>query len=67
VLSHEVMLKASFEGIGQVIDNSTRMPIRQSIGMIVQPKSVAVSKTPWDDMQVTYEGDIPVGKTSGCT
>lgn len=65
VLEHEVMLKASFEGIGQAIDNSTRMPIRQSIGMIVQPKSVAVSKTPWDDLQVTYEGDKLVVKNTG--
>ncbi|PHI47403.1 fimbrial protein [Serratia marcescens] len=52
-LPHEVMLKASFEGIGQAVDNSTRMPVRQSIGLILQPKAVAVSKTPWDDLRLS--------------
>ncbi|CAI1062954.1 putative fimbrial chaperone protein [Serratia marcescens] len=52
-LPHEVMLKASFEGIGQAVDNSARMPVRQSIGLILQPKAVAVSKTPWDDLRLS--------------
>lgn len=56
-LPHEVMLKASFEGIGQAVDNSARMPVRQSIGLILQPTSVAVSKTPWDDLQLSLAGE----------
>lgn len=65
VLPHEVMLKASFEGIGQAVDNSARMPIRQSIGLILQPKAVAVSKTPWDDLSLTLRGDTLVVKNAG--
>jgi fimbrial chaperone protein len=64
-LPHEVLLKASFEGIGQAVDNSARMPIRQSVGLIVQPASVAVSKTPWDDLSLTMEGDSLVIKNTG--
>ncbi|HGM5574378.1 TPA: fimbria/pilus chaperone family protein [Serratia marcescens] len=64
-LPHEVMLKASFEGVGQAVDNSARMPVRQSIGLIVQPKAVAVSKTPWDDLRITRAGDELVLKNSG--
>jgi P pilus assembly chaperone PapD len=55
-LTHEVMLKASFEGIMQATDNSAQMPVRQSIGFIVQPASVAVSKTPWDALSFRVEG-----------
>ncbi|VEA61148.1 putative fimbrial chaperone protein [Serratia plymuthica] len=65
VLPHEVMLKASFEGVGQAVDNSARMPVRQSIGLIVQPKAVAVSKTPWDDLSLTMVGDNLVVKNTG--
>jgi len=64
-LSHEVMLKASFEGIGQARDNSTRIPIRQSISLIVQPKSVGVSKSPWDDLSLTLSGERLVIKNTG--
>ncbi len=35
------------------MDNSARMPVRQSIGLILQPKAVAVSKTPWDDLRLS--------------
>ncbi|HHQ6549200.1 TPA: fimbria/pilus chaperone family protein [Serratia fonticola] len=65
VLPHEVMLKASFEGVGQAVDNSARIPVRQSIGLIVQPKAVAVSKTPWEDLQLTQTGTTLVVKNNG--
>lgn len=65
VLPHEVMLKASFEGVGQAVDNSARIPVRQSIGLIIQPKAVAVSKTPWDDLQLSQVGTTLVVKNSG--
>lgn len=64
-LPHEIMLKASFEGIGQARDNSTRIPIRQSIGLIVQPKSVGVSKTPWEDLSLVMSGDSLVINNTG--
>lgn len=65
-LSHEVMLKASFEGISQAVDsNSTRIPVRQSIGFIIQPKSVAVSRSPWDDVVITREGGELAVKNTG--
>ncbi|BEM64670.1 fimbrial protein [Serratia marcescens] len=64
-LPHEVMLKASFEGVGQAVDNSARIPVRQSIGLIIQPKAVAVSKTPWDDLRITRSGDTLEIKNTG--
>ncbi|CAI1517138.1 TPA: fimbria/pilus chaperone family protein [Serratia fonticola] len=65
VLPHEVMLKASFEGVGQAVDNSARIPVRQSIGLIVQPKAVAVSKTPWEDLQLIQTGTTLMVKNTG--
>ncbi|WP_411754903.1 fimbria/pilus chaperone family protein [Serratia sp. (in: enterobacteria)] len=65
VLPHEVMLKASFEGVGQAVDNSARIPVRQSIGLIIQPKAVAVSKTPWEDLQLSQVGTTLVVKNNG--
>ncbi|EPN2807052.1 fimbria/pilus chaperone family protein [Serratia marcescens] len=65
VLPHEVMLKASFEGVGQAKDNTARIPIRQSIGLIIQPKAVSVSKTPWDDLSLSMDGDHLVMKNTG--
>lgn len=65
VLTHEVMLRASFEGIGQARDNSARMPVRQSIGMFIQPKSVAVSKAPWDDINLTFADGFLLLKNTG--
>ncbi|WP_431224741.1 fimbria/pilus chaperone family protein [Serratia sp. L9] len=65
VLPHEVMLKASFEGVGQAVDNSARIPVRQSIGLIVQPKAVAVSQSPWEDLRFSQVGTTLVVKNSG--
>lgn len=55
-LTHEVLLKASFEGVNQAPDNSAKMPIRQDIGLIVQPSAVAQTKTPWEDLKFSLEG-----------
>ncbi len=56
----EYLLKASFEGVTQSAGQGMRMPIRQDIGFMVQPKSIPVSATPWknlivqiDDKQIT--------------
>ncbi|MGQ5793273.1 fimbria/pilus chaperone family protein [Serratia sp. IR-2025] len=64
-LEREVMLKASFEGIGQAKENAARMPIKQSIGMILQPIAVAVSKTPWDDLSLKMAGQTLVINNTG--
>lgn len=55
-LTHEVLLKASFEGVSQAADNSAKMPIRQDIGFIVQPSAVAQTKTPWEELTFSVEG-----------
>lgn len=55
-LTHEIMLRASFEGVLQSRDNSARMPVRQSIGFIIQPASIAVSKAPWESLDIRMEG-----------
>ncbi|MHA7847532.1 fimbria/pilus chaperone family protein [Serratia sp. D1N4] len=55
-LTHEVLLKASFEGVSQAADNSAKMPIRQDIGFIVQPSSVPQTKTPWEDLKFSVKG-----------
>lgn len=64
-LPHEVMLKASFQGVGQAKDNAARMPVKQSIGMILQPASVNVSKTPWEDLVLHAEGNELVMRNTG--
>lgn len=55
-LTHEIMMKASFEGIVQSGGNSARMPLRQSIGFIIQPAAVAVSRAPWEALDIRMEG-----------
>ncbi|AHG18589.2 fimbrial protein [Chania multitudinisentens RB-25] len=55
-LTHEVLLKASFEGVSQAADNSAKMPIRQDIGFIVQPSAVVQTKTPWEELKFSVEG-----------
>ena len=65
VLNHEVLLKASFEGVSQASENSAKMPIRQDVGLLVIPASVAETKTPWDDLTLKYEGNELVMSNSG--
>lgn len=64
-LSQEIMLKTSFEGVGQSADNSARMPVRQSIAMIIQPKAVAVNSTPWKELSAHIDGSTLVLKNTG--
>ncbi|MBC5791439.1 fimbria/pilus chaperone family protein [Providencia sp. JUb39] len=63
-LTQEVMLKASFEGVGQSTENSARMPVRQSIAMIVQPAAVAVDATPWKGLSAHVDGSHLVLKNT---
>ena len=56
-LDQEHLLKASFEGVTQKARNGTRMPVRQEIGFIAQPKAVAVEAQPWKALSVRADGD----------
>lgn len=49
-LDHEVLLKASFEGVSQAAENTAKMPVRQDIGFLIQPASVPQNKTPWEGL-----------------
>ncbi|HEJ9058566.1 TPA: fimbria/pilus periplasmic chaperone [Serratia fonticola] len=65
VLNHEVLLKASFEGVSQASESSAKMPIRQDVGLLVIPAGVAETKTPWDDLTLKYEGNELVISNNG--
>ncbi|KVK89283.1 fimbrial protein [Burkholderia ubonensis] len=56
-LNQEAMLKASFEGVTQSVQSGMAMPVRQEIGLIVQSKAVPQSKTPWQELKLSIEGD----------
>lgn len=56
-LPHELILKASFQGIGATKENVTKMPIRQEVAMLVVPAGMVESQTPWDKMQVSQTGN----------
>lgn len=64
-LTHEILLKASFEGVSQNVENSAKMPIRQEVGFTVQPAAVAQTKTPWEDLKATLEGGTLVLSNPG--
>ena len=64
-LDREYMLRASFEGVTQKAERGMRMPIRQQIGFILQPKSVAAEPRPWQDLRLTVEGDDIVVSNPG--
>lgn len=56
-LSHEALLKVSFQGIGASKENVTKMPIRQDVAMLIVPTGMSVSQTPWDNLNVNQHGD----------
>ncbi|MBP6115593.1 MAG: fimbria/pilus periplasmic chaperone [Neisseriaceae bacterium] len=51
-LTHEVLLKASFEGVSQAAENTAKMPVRQEVGFLIQPASVPQNKTPWMGLSI---------------
>lgn len=55
-LDREYLLRASFEGVSQKAERGMRMPIRQQIGFIVQPKTVAADVRPWQDLRFAVDG-----------
>ncbi|EIU7559081.1 MULTISPECIES: fimbria/pilus chaperone family protein [Providencia] len=64
-ISHEALLKVSFQGVGATKVNSAKMPIRQDVAMLIQPANMAVSQTPWDAIDVSQQGDQLVLKNTG--
>ncbi|HEM8293619.1 fimbria/pilus chaperone family protein [Providencia vermicola] len=56
-LSHEALLKVSFQGIGATKENVTKMPIRQDVAMLIVPTGIKVSQTPWDNLDVVQQGE----------
>lgn len=60
-LQREYLLRASFEGVTQKAEHGMRMPIRQQIGFILQPRALAVSPAPWQDLELSLrEGQLRV-------
>ena len=64
-LDREYMLRASFEGVTQKGGRGMRMPIRQQIGFILQPKAVATEPRPWQDLRFAVEGNDIVVSNPG--
>lgn len=64
-LDREYMLRASFEGVAQKAEQGMRMPIRQQIGFIIQPRSVAVELRPWQDLRFQADGRQLTVRNSG--
>lgn len=64
-LSDEVILKASFQGVGAKRENAAKMPIRQDVAMLVMPENMNVSLTPWDALSVTQKGEQLIFKNEG--
>lgn len=55
-LTHEALLKASFQGIGASKKNVTKMPIRQDVAMLIMPEGMEITTHPWDALQITQNG-----------
>ncbi|ELY3857997.1 fimbria/pilus periplasmic chaperone [Providencia stuartii] len=56
-LPHEAILKVSFQGVGATKVNTTKMPIRQDVAMLITPAGMTVSQTPWEALQVSQQGE----------
>lgn len=64
-LSQEALLKVSFQGVGAMKKNATKMPIRQDVAMLIQPANMTVSPTPWEALAVHQQGDQLILKNTG--
>lgn len=56
-IDHEALLKVSFQGVGATKANTTKMPIRQDVAMLVTPADMMVSQTPWNTLRVKQQGE----------
>lgn len=65
-LDREVMLKASFEGVTQKTSESVMViPIRQEIGFLVQPAAVPKTSAPWQELELSVNGEDLVLENPG--
>ncbi|HCU2429063.1 TPA: fimbria/pilus periplasmic chaperone, partial [Proteus mirabilis] len=61
----EQILKASFQGIGVAKVNSTKMPIRQDIAMLIIPKGLTIEHEPWKNLEVKQVNNQLILKNNG--
>ncbi|MRE82362.1 fimbrial protein, partial [Citrobacter braakii] len=61
----EQILKASFQGIGVAKVNSTKMPIRQDIAMLIIPKGLTIEREPWKNLEVKHVNNQLILKNNG--
>ena len=61
----EQILKASFQGIGVAKANSTKMPIRQDIAMLIIPKGLTIEREPWKNLEVKQVNNQLILKNNG--
>ncbi|WP_275340322.1 fimbria/pilus chaperone family protein [Proteus mirabilis] len=62
---NEQILKASFQGIGVAKVNSTKMPIRQDIAMLIIPKGLTIEREPWKNLEVKQVNNQLILKNNG--
>ncbi|MEY0232260.1 fimbria/pilus chaperone family protein [Providencia manganoxydans] len=55
-LTDEAILKVSFQGVGAIKENATKMPIRQDVAMLIVPSDMTISQTPWDALKIVQSG-----------
>lgn len=61
----EQILKASFQCIGVAKVNSTKMPIRQDIAMLIIPKGLTIEREPWKNLEVKQVNNQLILKNNG--
>lgn len=61
----EQILKASFQGIGVAKVNSTKMPIRQDIAMLIIPKGLTIEHDPWKNLEIKHTNNQLILKNNG--
>ncbi len=61
----EQILKASFQGIGVAKVNSTKIPIRQDIAMLIIPKGLTIEREPWKNLEVKQVNNQLILKNNG--
>lgn len=64
-LSHEAILRVSFQGIGAAKSDAMKMPIRQDIAMLVIPEGMMISQTPWKSLSVKQHNNKLTIKNTG--
>lgn len=64
-ISDEAILKVSFQGVGESKSNTTKMPIRQDVAMLIVPAGMTLSQTPWDNLSVVQKNEQLIFTNTG--